>query len=154
MFGKVKKWLGIEGAKMELIVPEEVYEANESVTGKVRFFSMTEQKVRTIKIVIIEKYTRGRRKNKLTDEYQLGEIQLDQPFLIPANETVEIDFSLPFKIVKSEMDELGDKNIFAAGLAKTAKWINGVNSSYRIEAEADVEGVGLNPFTKREISIV
>lgn len=154
MFGKVKKWLGIEGAKIELIVPEEVYKANGSVTGKVRFFSMSEQNVRSVKITLVERYTRGRRKNKLTDEYQLGEIRLEEKFMIPANEPVEIDFSLSFKIVKSEMDEMGDKNIFASGLVKTAKWINGVNSTYRIEAEADVEGVGLNPFTKKEINIV
>ena len=154
MFGKVKKWLGIEGAKLELIIPEEIYESSGTVTGKLRFFSMTEQKVRSIKIVLIEKYSRGRRKNKLTDEYQLGEITLDNTFVIPANERIELDFTLPFKIVKSEMDELQGKNILTAGLAKTAKWINGVESYYRVEAEAKVDGVALNPFDKKDVFLV
>ncbi len=154
MFGKVKKWLGIEGAKLELIVPEEIFESSGSVTGKVRFFTMNEQKVRSIKITLIERYSRGRRKNKLTDEYQLGEILLTNSFVIPANEHIEIDFTLPFKITKSEMDELQDKNILVAGLAKTAKWINGVQSIYRVEAEATVDGVALNPFDKKTVIVI
>ena len=151
MFGKVKKWLGIEGAKIELIVPEEVYRTAGSVTGKIRFFSMNEQKVRSVKVVMIERYSRGRKKNKLTDDYEIGEIILDNSFTIPANEMVEIDFTLPFKIVKSDMDELQNKNIFAGGLVKAAKWFSSVSSSYRIEAEAKVDGVALNPFDKREV---
>jgi len=154
MFGKVKKWLGIEGAKLELVVPEEIFESSSSVTGKIRFFSMNEQRVKSIKIVLIEKYSRGRRSNKLTDEYQLGEIILNNSFVIPANEHIEIDFTLPFKIVKSEMDELQRKNILTASLAKTAKWINGVQSIYRVEAEAKVEGVALDPFDKKTVIVV
>jgi len=154
MFGKVKKWLGIEGAKLEILVPEEVYQSAGSITGKIRFFSMTEQKVKSVKVVLIERYSRGRRKNKLTDEYQLGEISLDSSFTIPAQEMVEIDFSLPFKIVQSEMDEIQNKNILASGLVKAAKWVSGVNSTFRIEAEAKVEGVALNPFDKKEVKIV
>lgn len=154
MFGKVKKWLGIEGAKLEIIAPEEIYKSAGSVTGKIRFFSMTEQKVKSVNIVLIEKYSRGRRKNKLTDEYQLGEITLNSSFTIPAQEVIEVDFSLPFKIVESEMDELQNKNILASGLVKAAKWVSGVNSTYRIEAEAKVEGVALNPFDKRELKMM
>ena len=154
MFGKVKKWLGIEGAKLELVVPEEILQKNGEVNGVARFFSMNEQKVLSLKIKLIERYSRGRRKNKLTDEYELGEIILENEFLIPAKEYVEVDFSLPFKIVKSEMDELQEKNILAAGLVKTAKWVSGVKSIYRIEAEAKVEGVGLNPFDKKIVLIV
>jgi len=154
MFGKVKKWLGIEGAKLELVVPEEVSESTGEIVGKIRFYSMNEQKVKSIKVVLIERYSRGRRKNKLTDEYEIGEIVLDNAFMIPAKEHVELEFSLPFKIVKSEMDELQGKNILAAGLVKTAKWVSGVKSIYRVEAEAKVEGVGLNPFDKKIILIV
>lgn len=153
MFGKVKKWLGIEGAKLELIVPEEIFKSSGSVTGTIRFFSMSEQRVRSIKLVLIERYSRGRRNSKLTDEYELGEIMLENSFVIPANEYVEIDFTLPFKIVQSEMDEMEDKNILAAGVVKAAKWINGVQSIYRIEAEAKVDGVALNPFDKKTVIV-
>jgi len=151
MFGKVKKWLGIEGAKMELILPEEIFESAGSVTGKVRFRSMNEQKVIRVNLKLIEKYSRGRKKSKLVDEYVLGEIELTNAFVIPANDPVEIDFSIPFKIVKSEMDEMQDKNIFAAGLVKAAKWASGVSSNYRVEAKAKVEGVALDPFVEKTL---
>lgn len=154
MFGKVKKWLGIEGAKMELILPEEIFQSAGTVTGKVRFRSMNEQKVTRINLKLIERYSRGRRKSKLVDEYVLGEIELADSFIIPANEFVEIDFSIPFKIVKSEMDEIQDKNIFAAGLVKAAKWASGVSSTFRVEGKAKVEGVALDPYAEGEVSLV
>jgi hypothetical protein len=154
MFGKVKKWLGIEGAKLELILPEEIFESAGSVTGKVRFRSMNEQKVMSINLKLVEKYSRGRRKSKLVDEYILGEIKLTDAFLIPANEFVEIDFSIPFNIVKSEMDEMQGKNIFAAGLVKAAKWASGVNSTYRVEAKAKVEGVALDPYAEGGVILI
>ena len=154
MFGKVKNWLGIEGVKMELIIPEEIYESAESVTGKLRFYSKTDQTVNSIKVKLIERYSRGRKDNKLTDEYQLGEINLDETFKVTADAPVEIDFTLTFKIVKSEMDEIGEKNILSGGLVKAAKWIKNVKSIYRVEAEADVKGVALNPFTKQIVVVV
>ena len=154
MFGKVKKWLGIEGAKMELILPEEIFESAGSVTGKIRFRSMNEQKVMSVNLKLLEKYSRGRRKSRLVDEYILGEIELTDSFVIPANEFVEIDFSIPFNIVKSEMDEMQDKNIFAAGLVKAAKWASGVNSTYRVEAKAKVDGVALDPFVETDLILV
>ena len=153
MFGKVKKWLGIEGAKLELILPEEIFASAGSVTGKVRFRSMNEQKVVSINLKLIEKYSRGRRKSKLVDEYILGEIELTDAFVIPANEFVEIDFSIPFNIVKSEMDEIEGRNIFAAGLVKAAKWASGVNSTYRVEAKAKVEGVALDPYAEKDLKM-
>ena len=147
MFGKVKNWLGIEGVKIELIIPEEIYESAGSVTGKLRFYTKTDQTVNSIKIKLIERYSRGRKDNKLTDEYELGEINLNESFKVTANEPLEIDFTLPFKIVKSEMDEMGEKNILSGGLVKAAKWLRNVKSIYRVEAEANVKGVALNPFT-------
>jgi len=154
MFGKVKNWLGIEGVKMELVIPEEIYESAGSVTGKLRFYSKTDQTVSSIKIRLIERYSRGRKDNRLTDEYELGEINLTDSFTVPANEPLEMDFTLPFKIVKSEMDEIGEKNILSGGFVKAAKWIRNVKSIYRVEAEAKVKGVALNPFTKQIVVVI
>lgn len=154
MFGKVKNWLGIEGVKMELVIPEEIYESAGSVTGKIRFYSKTDQTVNSIKVKLIERYSRGRKDNQLTDEYKLGEINLDETFTVSSDSPVEIDFTLKFTIVKSEMDEIGEKNILSGGLVKAAKWIKNVKSIYRVEAEANVKGVALNPFTKQIVVVV
>ena len=153
MFGKVKKWLGIEGVKLELIIPEEINRTDGLIPGKIQFYSMNSQTVNYIKVVLIERYSRGRRKEKLTDEYELGAIQIEQTIDIPENEIIEVDFMLPFSLVRSDIDEFGDRNFLFGGIAAAARALNGVKSEYRIEAEAKVKGTALNPFDKKEIRI-
>lgn len=154
MFGKVKRWLGIEGVKVELEIPDEVPAEQGSVEGTIRFYSMHDQVVKSIKVRMIERYKRGRRKNKLVDEYTLGEIALEQEIAVPAHETIEVDFSLPFDLALSDIDNFERKNFVFKGIAKTAKLLKGVRSVYRLEAEAEVKGTALNPFDKREFSVV
>ncbi len=154
MIGKVKKWLGIEGVKLELDMPEEVVVDSGEISGTIRFSSMHTQMVQTIRIVLIEKYKRGRRKNKMIDEYKLGEIELVEDIEVPADTVVEVEFQLPFELVESEMDALQGKNFIFRGLVKTAKLLKGAKSTYRLEAEADVKGVALNPFDKKEVNLI
>ncbi|GJM32679.1 MAG: hypothetical protein DHS20C18_16800 [Saprospiraceae bacterium] len=153
MIGKVKKWLGIEGVKLELELPEEVSGKLGLLPGKILFQSMNPQTVKSIRIVLIEKYSRGRGKEKLIDEYELGEIQLSETFIVEPGEVKEVDFSLPFKMVKSDVDEFGDRNFLFGGMAKAAKLIQAAKSEYRVEAEAQVQGVALNPFDKKYVLI-
>ncbi len=154
MFGRVKRWLGIEGVKLELVLADEFSGKLSEIEGQIRFYSMHDQTVRKVRVKMIEKFKRGRLKNKLVDEYQLGEIELEQDIDVPAEEHVEIEFSLPFTLAKSDMDKFSDKNIVFKGVASAAKFVKGVNSVYRIEAEAEVNGTALNPFDKKEIKLV
>ena len=142
MFGKVKKWLGIEGVKLQLLIPEEVeaIDGKGTVSGSIRFLSKNSQRVTHLRVVMIEKYTRGRKTEQRTDEYELGEIELNDPIEVPAEEPIEINFTLPFEITRSEMDVMADQNLILGGLVKTAKWWQNVTSEYRILAEARVEG--------------
>ena len=153
MIKKMKKFLGIEGVKMELVIPEEVPAKHGVVQGKVVFQSMNTQTVTGINFVLIEKYSRGRGKEKLIDEYELGKLKLNVEFEVPDDEFVEIDFELPFKLVHSEVDEFGKKNFLYGGIASLAKLARGAKSIYRLEAEATVKGVALNPFHKVELNI-
>lgn len=153
MIGKVKKWLGIEGVKLELILPESFKAGDGSVRGVVQLRSMHLQTVRRIKVFMVEKYTRGRRKNKMIEEYKMGEIEMDIRIDVPPNEIVDVPFSIPVERTKSDMDELEEKNFLLKGMVRTAKALKGVKSTFWIEAEADVEGVALNPFDKKEIRI-
>ena len=111
MFGKVKRWLGIEGVKISLLVPEEIIGETGVIRGEVKLESMHAQTVTHIRLTLSEKYTRGRSKHKLTDLYKLGEIELDETVDVPAHEPVLIEFEIPFIMAKSEMDELADKNV-------------------------------------------
>jgi hypothetical protein len=151
MFGRVKKWLGIEGVKLELIIPEKVSARDGVVEGKVRFHSMNPQQVTYIKAVLIEKYSRGRGKDRRVDEYELGAIELKENIDIPANEPLEIEFSLPFSLVKSDMDELAEKNPLLGGAVRAARLLGKVRSEYFLQAEAKVRGTALDPFDKKSL---
>jgi len=153
MIGKVKKWLGIEGVKMELLFDEDATTQKGIVSGLIRFTSMNSQAVTRIKVVLIERYSRGRGKEKLVDEYELGALQLEEEIEVPAGESVEVEFNLKYKLVRSEMDELEKSNFFMSPLVKVAKRISAVKSEYRVEAEAKVKGTALNPFDRKAISI-
>lgn len=153
MLGRVKKWLGIEGVKLELLIPEEVSNSSGHVDGKIHLYSMNAQTVTFIKVVMIERYSRGRGKEKLIDEYQLGELHIDQHIDIPENEIMELDFSLPFTPLRSDVDDFGRKNFVFGGIAKAAKVMRGVKSEFRIEAEARVKGTALHPFDRKSLLV-
>ena len=154
MFGKVKRWLGIEGVKVTLILPEAVAGAGGIVYGQLKFETMHPQTVEKIRVHMMEKYTRGRWKNKLADLYKVGEIELDEDIEVPADTPILIDFELPFTISKSEMDEIGDKNFIFKKLVNTAKTLKNVKSEFYIQAEVEVRGTALNPFDKQVVNIV
>lgn len=153
MFGKVKKWLGIEGVKVEIVLPEETRARDGVVEGKLRFQSMNTQTVTSIRVAIFEKYSRGRGSEKLIDEYKLGEIERNETFEVPEGEVVEVDFVLPFKFVKSDIDEFADRNFLFRGIASVAKMTNAVKSFYRIDATAKVKGTALNPFDSKPLNL-
>jgi hypothetical protein len=154
MFGKVKRWLGIEGVKVELVLPEQINGASGVLEGKLLFQSMHTQTVKNIKLVLFEKYTRGRFKNKLIDQYKIAETELQDDIQVVADEPLEIDFQLEFSLVKSDMDELADKNIIFRKLVGAAKLAKNVKSEFTLEVEATVEGTALNPFDKKIVNIV
>lgn len=151
MIGKVKKWLGIEGVKLELVLPEETDIRDQLIKGSIRLMSMNPQTVTGIKVVLIEKYSRGRGREKLIDEYELGHTLINRTYEVPAEEVVELDFELPFSILRSNIEEFGKRNFLFGGIAGLAKKLQGVRSEYRVEAEAEVKGVALNPFDRKQI---
>jgi len=154
MFGKVKRWLGIEGVKISLLLPEEIIGETGIIRGEIKLESMHAQTVTHIRLTLSEKYTRGRSKHKLTDLYKLGEIELDEAIDVPAHEPVVIDFEIPFIMAKSEMDELADKNVVLRKLVGAAKAFKNVKSEFFLEAEAQVQGTALSPFDRQPVNIV
>ncbi len=153
MLGKVKKWLGIEGVKVQVIAPDTIAPQEKKIRGQLRFYSMHNQTISSLHFKLIEKYIRGRKKRRLTDEYLLAEKEIHRLIDIPEKELIEIDFDLDFNRVSSRMDELQSKNFLLRGLVTAAKKLKSVKSEYRIEVEADVIGTALNPFDKKIIQI-
>ena len=119
-----------------------------------RIFTKNAQTVTTIKFALIERYNRGRGKEKRTDEYLLGETTIHRRIDIPAEGSAELLFEIPFSILQSDMDRMEQRNFIARSIVRAAKWAEGVQSQYRVEAEAIVEGVALNPFDKKGVKLV
>ncbi len=153
MFGKVKKWLGIEGVKVDLELNDPFSVKTALATGKILLSSMHEQTVTGIRVKMVERYTRGRGKNKLTDEYEIGSIELERKFIVPAEEIIEVDFELPFELTYSEMDELQQSNVLMGAVVGMAKKLQNVNSEFFVIAEANVSGTALHPFD-RQLALV
>jgi hypothetical protein len=150
MLGKVKQWLGIEGVKLELLLPPDFSPRQGSLAGTVRLTSQNPQTVTAIKIVMVEKYARGKDERALVDEYELGRQLVTDLIEVPGEGVpVEVHFRIAFQPVLSEVDRFGRRNVVFGGLAWAARRLRNVKSEYRIEAEAQVRGVGLNPFDKQ-----
>jgi len=147
MFSRLKHFLGIESVKIKLLIPENQPTPG-VIIGKVAFHSMSTQKVTSLTITLLEQYTKGRKKKKEKQTFELGTITLERPFDVPAGKTIKIAFKLHYTKVHSEMDQLADSNVIMKGVSKAAKMVGNIRSEYELIAEADVKGAGLNPFDK------
>ena len=151
MIGKVKQWLGIEGVKLELDIPEGQMLTSGRLHGNIYLQSMNPQTVTGIRVVLIERYGRGRGEERLVDEYELGATELHETFGVEPGETVTKSFDLRFQVLQSAVDDWGSRNVINQQLAKAARWVRNAASQYRVEAEAKVKGVALNPFDKKVV---
>lgn len=152
MFGKVKKILGIEGVKLELIIPPKVESETGIITGFVKLTSLSDNNtIEKVHLKMIEKYTRGRKDNKLINEYLMGETTLREKISISKNDIIEIPFTLDFVFVKSEMDKLQESNFLSKGIINLAKKLRGVKSEFSVKAEATVKGTTLLPFDVKPV---
>lgn len=154
MFGKVKKWFGIESLKMKLDVLEAYPRKVETINGQIEFSSKHPETVVYIKIKLLERYERGRGENKKIDEYLLGEWVHDEHFVVDEERPKSILFKMPFQFLKSPIEKVGASNIFGKGIMNVAKMMKAAKSEYRIEAEAVVEGSKINPFDKAKIVFI
>ncbi len=151
MIGKIKRALGIEGVKVNLDVAEKQNRSNPTIEGSVKFTTQSDNKVRSFTIKFTEKYSRGRGKHKLIDEYVLGKYESTEGFTIKKEEIIEIPFTLKYKWLDSEMDRIQNGNFFTSGIIMLAKRLKGVKSTYTVTIEADVVGTKLDPFDKVDI---
>ena len=53
----------------------------------------------------------------------------------------------------ADVDRWGERNFLNRQLAKAARWSRKASSQYRLEAEARVKGVALNPFDKKVVEL-
>lgn len=149
MLTKVKNWFGIEGVKMDILLPDDIRSVDGLFSGILVFNALTTQEVLNVKVKMVERYGRGRGSERLVNEYVLGELFIDKSITIEANIETKLSFAFSFKYVTAPIDDFAKKNILFKGMANMAKKISKVNSEFRIEAEAKVKGTALNPFVQK-----
>ena len=145
MFDKVKNWLGIEGAKIS-IMDLEVDKSRQILSGTVEIYTASNQHINSMIITVKEKYTRGRRKSKLSDVYTIGRTEIHLDSEITADEPIVKSFDVSYQMKLSSMDSFGQKNLLNKVLSKSAKAIKGVNSIYTCTVELIVKGNKLKPY--------
>ena len=100
---------------------------------------------------MVERYTRGRRKSKLIDEYTIGELSKIVDKSIIEDQIISEEFTLHFEISKSGMERFGSKNFLYSGLSQLAKLAKNAKSTYFLTVEVDVKGNKLKPYDKVEL---
>ncbi len=155
MFGTVKKILGIEGVKLELVIADEVSKDAGIITGFIKLTALSDGNlIENITLKMVEKYSRGRGDSQLINEYPMGELTMNNKINIGKNDVLEIPFELEFVYVQSQMDKLESNNIFAKGLVKFAKKLRNVKSEYTLRADAKIKGTTLSPFDIKPLKLV
>ena len=149
MIKRLKNMLGIESVKIELEIPQEIEKKDQNIKGTIILTTLSDAEVESISIKLIEKYTRGRKEAKLIDEYVISKILVEEKVSIGKGEMIKLPFDLPFKIVKSAMDELQGRNFLNGLFVGLAKKLKGVKSDYRILAEVNIKGTTLQPFAEQ-----
>ncbi len=149
MLSKVKNWFGIEGVKMDILLPDDIRSVDGLFSGILVFNALTTQEVLNVNVKMVERYGRGRGSERLVNEYVLGELVIDKSIIIEANIETKLSFAFSFKYVTAPIDDFAKKNILFKGMANVAKKMSKVNSEFRIEAEAKVKGTALNPFVQK-----
>ncbi len=151
MLGKVKKWFGIEGLKIAVRTEDHYDRSEGTVHGMIVLKAKNDEEVEHIRIKLIEKYTRGRGKNKLIDEYIMADETFYQSYQVEGEVDFEIPFELTYQEMISQMDEIQRKNFVLGGIISAAKFLKKAKSTYRVEIEAKVKGTKFSPFVSQEI---
>lgn len=145
MLNNLKKVLGIEGLKIELEIPAEVDKDAGKISGKISMTTKRDTQVSGFVIKVMEKYTRGRGKNVLVNEYVMGQQVIQKHITVKKDESKSLDFEVGFQWMQSEMDKWQEQNFLYKGLIGIAKKIKGVKSEFYVIAEAKETGTKLAP---------
>ena len=145
MLRRIKNILGIEGAKVNLVIDKL---SDQSIGGKCVLVSPQPQKLEGLKFTLRERYKRGRRKSKLVDTYLLLEEHLDEKADLQPEVPFEIDFFFNYSKIHSPIDRFSSKNVVTKALGEVAKWVKSAESTYLFTVEAKIKGTRLNPFAE------
>lgn len=150
----IKNKLGIGGVSVKLQVPGQASKAAGTVEGKMTLTTKSDQDIVDFTVKMIEVYTTGRGDDKKEKEFTLGEMRIPGGFTIKTGETKEISFTLPFKLLNSNNDDLKQMGGALGTLGSLGKFANNEKSEYFVKAICDVKAAALDPDDKQPIHLV
>lgn len=151
MFGTVKKWLGMEGTRIRLHTLPVYPNTVKTINGEIEVYAKQTETIQSIRLRFLEVYTRGKGEDKRIDEYELGIWVYDAPLTLINGERQLLPFKLAFEPLQSAMDRRAEKAPLLKGVVNLMKNLKGVQSDYRIEAEAIVQGNTWHPMARAKI---
>lgn len=155
IFGKIKQGLGIGTADIELAVPGQVGRDDGKLSGRLSITAKSDQKVKSVRVRLVETYTTGRGEDRKVREFVLGETVVTQePFDLKSAERREIEFALPFSLKLSSSQAMAEKGGALGALGKIAVTMSNEKSEFHVKAVADLEGVALDPTDSKAIRLV
>ncbi len=153
-FKKIKQGLGIGTVKLALEVPPSVSGESGRLQGRVTVTAQSDQQITSLKFKLTEEFSTGRGEEKETREFELGTVSYDQPFSLKAGESKTVEFALPFVLRKSSAQSLAEKGGALGALGMAAKIAGAEKSTFKVEAEAKIQGTMLSPDDSKDIDIV
>ena len=154
IFQKIKQWLGIGGAKVELVnMPKSITKNDKTVSGQLRVTTKSDQNVKSIEYTVEERWTSKGSGESKTKEFELGKKVYNQEFTIKPGQEKTIDFEIPFQFIKTNEDKLKEKGGALGALGSASAFLKGHSSKYYVKVTADVVGAALDPNDSYEIEI-
>jgi hypothetical protein len=153
IIAKIKQFFGIGGVDVSLAIPSQVPKASRVIDGQIQLTAKSDQHILSIEVKLMEDFSSGRGDDEETREFELGVLNMNQPFDIKAGETRTVPFRLPFEILKSNADKLKEKGGALGALGKVAAFANAEESSFKVTVEVDVKDTGFDPSASKEIEL-
>ncbi len=157
-FDKLKKNLGVGGVKLQLQIPPNVVAKDSQIVGQVLVTSESPLTVNKITIKFIQTDThREADANGIhkTEINNVGQVDLTEVFQVGPGQQKIIDFILPFQLRSTATSQLLEMGGVAASLGKNLNAVMGdQRTTYRLEANAEVEGVALGPNNTVNVNLV
>ena len=144
---KIKQGLGIGTAKVELDIPTTISKGTKEMNGKVVLSAKSDQKVKSVKVALIETVTFTSGDEQRVQKKDLQSVILKEPFDIKKDEQRTIPFTLSV--------DLGDNvsfELFGGTLELSAA--SNKPQVYEITATVDLEGVALDPTASKYVNFL
>lgn len=145
-FKKIKQGLGIGTAKVELMDVETYFPKDaKEITGTVIVTAKSEQKVKSVKVSLMEKTTSTVGNETRDVRREIQSVVVSESFDLKSDESRKLPFTMPVN-----MSGGISVNVFGGTLNISAS--SGPQPVYEVVATADLDGVALDPTAAKFIA--